>query len=223
MVSWSTLKSHIHVYSLDDPVPQEWWQYVSYLFHTFALAHVHFFLQAALVVDILAAYGPIISGVIYLGGGVLSLSILPQCTHPYILAIAMRMASEDYGEVYAAGESFVDSCFADPSALPFALKLQLMGSYLLQKPKSRVHTVLRQQDEVRWREEGRHIPVLIVQGTKDLHCLYENMITAAREVYQDVDVKLLDGAGHAVHLERPHDANAYILEFVRKVGQFSHF
>lgn len=172
---------------------------------------------ASMIPDIIGAYGPIISGIIYVGGPILSFGLLFRAAHPHILSLAEHMMSPDYGEVYGIARAFVESCFADPSAIPFALKLQLIGSYTIQPPKVRVIFLQRQQDETRWREEGRQIPVRIVQGAEDLHNLHEKMVPLAREIYESVDVKLLEGVGHSPHVERTQEVNRYILEFVRKV------
>ena len=51
--------------------------------------------EAAMVPDIINAYGPIVSGIVYCGGPVLSSSILHQAAHPYIASFAERLMSGD--------------------------------------------------------------------------------------------------------------------------------
>lgn len=126
--------------------------------------------------------------------------------------------SFDEAEVYGVALPFVESCFVDPASIPFELKLQLLGSYMLQTPKARVNMLLRTQDETRWREEGRAIPLLILSGTRDLHNIHENMIPLAKEIYENVEVKLFD-AGHALHIERTEEVNKSILDFILKLAQ----
>lgn len=59
------------------------------------------------------------------------------------------------------------------------------------------------------------VPILIVQGTSDRYGTAAQIRAAEQEAYCPVDVALIDGAGHAPHLERPDETLASVTGFVR--------
>ena len=181
--------------------------------HLIMLLSLH---AGCVAVDVVNAFGPsFISGVIYLGGAVLSRALHRICIHPVMAALAPRLISDDGNVIVGAAEPFVDSCVANPAAdFTFAEKLIWMGGYTKQSRLARIQTIARKQDETRWRAESNDIPVLVIQGTEDLHCLYDTMIGIVKEVYADVDVQIMQGVGHAPHFERAKESNALILNFV---------
>ncbi|OBZ72092.1 hypothetical protein A0H81_07865 [Grifola frondosa] len=139
-------------------------------------------------VDVVQAYGPeFISGVLYVGGGVLSRNFHPLCMHPIIKAIVPSIRSLDATASSKGAADFVDSCVAEP--LPFGVKLQWMGGYTMQTPQARVLSLGRVQDK----HGGRGKRADCRPGTEDLHCVSEVMIALAKEVYKKVDVKMLPG------------------------------
>lgn len=136
-----------------------------------------------------------------------------------MVALTPSLISEDGGVIVGAAEPFVDSCVANPSKdFTFAEKLMWMGGYAKQSRLARIQTIDRKQDETRWRAVSKGIPVLVVQGTEDLHCLYDTMIGIVKEVYADVDVKIMEGVGHAPHFERAKESSGFILDFARRVA-----
>ncbi|KAI0833483.1 alpha/beta-hydrolase [Trametes gibbosa] len=173
----------------------------------------------SVVVDLVAAYGPsVISGVIYIGGGVLSLTkYQPQCTTAFIGDLVPLLLSTDPDDVSRAADLFVDACVATP--LPYAEKLQWLGAFLAQPRTVRVHSATRVQPYEVWEEKARGLPVLIVQGTEDRHCEGENMIRLAKSVYEDVEVRMLQGCGHSPAAERGAETSRFIHEWVtRRIG-----
>ena len=54
------------------------------------------------------------------------------------------------------------------------------------------------------------VPVLIVQGTADQFGTAAQIRAAEQEAYCPVDVAMIDGAGHAPHLERPDETLAAV-------------
>jgi pimeloyl-ACP methyl ester carboxylesterase len=58
------------------------------------------------------------------------------------------------------------------------------------------------------------VPILIVQGTADQYGTTAQIVAAQEETYCPVDVALIDGAGHAPHLERPVETVAAVAIFL---------
>lgn len=173
--------------------------------------------------DIVRYYGPdYIAGIIYDGGAILSIRLSGECRHPSLLSLIPRVCSHDAQVAAKSAIPFVDSCFADPTSLTFETKMAFTGGFGMQPPIVRHYSLTREQDDRVWRERARGIPVLIVQGTEDTHCLYERMIALAKEVYADVEVKLVKGVGHSPHVEAPQETNRSILAFVQRVGKSLH-
>ncbi|OSX57745.1 hypothetical protein POSPLADRAFT_1036779 [Postia placenta MAD-698-R-SB12] len=181
-------------------------------------------LGGCIPVDIVHYFGPkSISGVIYIGGALLSLNLSAQCRHPLFKPLVPLICSSDAQVAAKSAVPFVDSCVADPAALSYSTKLSLVGGFGLQPPIIRYFSLNREQDDSRWREQARHIPVVIIQGTEDTHCMYEVMIGLAKSIYDQVEVHLMHGVGHSPHIERPQDANRHILAFVRSISQPRYF
>ncbi|KAI0694661.1 Alpha/Beta hydrolase protein [Cerioporus squamosus] len=151
-----------------------------------------------------------LAGVAYVGGGVLSTNHIRPCAHPTILALLPVLLSESADDMTHAADGFVDSAVGRP--LPYPAKLQWMGAFIAQPRTSRFHHVHRPQPHEVWQETAEIVPVLIVNGKEDQHCLYENMVGIARTVYDDVEVKLLDGVGHSPHYEEPAKTDAVVRE-----------
>ena len=47
------------------------------------------------------------------------------------------------------------------------------------------------------------------------------MIAIAKRIYDDVEVRLMDGVGHSPHFESPMEANRFIYEWVKRKTQVS--
>ncbi|KAI0671438.1 alpha/beta-hydrolase [Trametes maxima] len=158
---------------------------------------------AAVVVDLVAAYGPsYLSGVLYIGGPVLAFpKYQPACMHPSLGNIA-----------------FVDSCTAPGHTIPYAEKLRWMGAYVALPASARAHSIGRPQPVEVWEQRARGLPVLVVQGVEDQHCVPETMIRFVKAVYEDVEVRLLEGTGHSPAVERPAETNMFIHEWVTKIA-----
>lgn len=122
--------------------------------------------------------------------------------------------STDASTIARFAPRFVDGCVADPTMLPWAVKLQWMGAFAAQPPEVRTWTFGRTQDETRWREEARGWPVLLIQGALDTHCRAEVLVRQVKEMYADATVHVLEGVGHAPHLENAETVNSLILGFV---------
>ena len=170
----------------------------------------------SIVVDVVTAYGPdFISGVIYIGGSILALHYHPLCRHPVMTSLFPIITSRTSDDLSAGAEEFVDSCVKEP--LPFDVKLLWMGGYIMQPRAARYWSIRRTQDHTVWEATVRRVPVLIVQGKEDVHCLYENMIGIARRIYDDVSVTLMDGVGHSPHFENATETNRCIGEWAKRV------
>ncbi|KAI0925739.1 hypothetical protein AcW1_008092 [Taiwanofungus camphoratus] len=112
---------------------------------------------------------------------------------------------------------WINSCVANPSVvLPWPTKLQWIAGLGIQPPQIRSWTMNREQDHTRWLAEAKKWPILIVQGTEDSHCSDEVLVRQARQVFEDVNVHMMDGFGHSPHFERPPETNQLILAFIKK-------
>ena len=170
--------------------------------------------------DVVAAYGgSYLSGVLYIGGAVLSLHerYLPKCVTPLIGELIPLLHSTDPDDISRASRIFVDSCTV-PGKLTHQQKLQSLGSFVTQSRTSRTLHLSRTQPCEAWERQAADLPVLVIQGTEDQHCLYENMIQLAKGVYKDVEVRLIEGVGHSPSIEAPGETNKYILEWVTKIA-----
>ena len=65
-----------------------------------------------------------------------------------------------------------------------------------------------------WQAWAKALPVLIVNGKEDQHCAHEAMISIVRMVYDNVQVKLLDGIGQSPRFERRAEVNAIAREWL---------
>jgi 3-oxoadipate enol-lactonase len=61
------------------------------------------------------------------------------------------------------------------------------------------------------------VPTLVVHGTEDLAISPENARQLAERI-PGAELLLLEGAGHLYHSERPEEADAAVLDFVRRHG-----
>ncbi|KAJ8469834.1 hypothetical protein ONZ51_g8729 [Trametes cubensis] len=176
-------------------------------------------LGGCVVVDIVAAYGPTsLSGVLYVGGGVLSLTKYhPPCATPFIGGLIPLLTSTDADDVSRAAELFVDSCTAPEKLLPYPQRLQWLGAFVSQPRTVRCLSITRVQPYEIWEQQARKLPVLIVQGTADQHCVYDNMIRFSKEIYEEVEVRMLEGVGHSPAVESPTETNRYIREWTNQV------
>ncbi|GBE79337.1 Alpha/Beta hydrolase protein [Sparassis latifolia] len=105
-------------------------------------------LGGCIPVDIVAAYGAdFISGVVYVGGPVLSFRLNEECWHPLFHAMIPLICSEDSEVVAKSASMFFDSCVADP--IPYPTKLLWMGGFGSQPPKIRHYSLARGQDDTR--------------------------------------------------------------------------
>jgi 3-oxoadipate enol-lactonase len=62
---------------------------------------------------------------------------------------------------------------------------------------------------------GLRMPTLVLHGTQDLAIPVENARRLASRI-PGAELVLLDGAGHLYHSERPEEADAAVLDFVRR-------
>lgn len=179
-------------------------------------------LGGCIAVDIVRYYGAdAVSGIIYLGGSVLSLKIgMESCISQRGRALVASITSLDDEQLVMQGvKAFVEAFAADPKAIPLPIEFTLLGHLVLQPALVRHNSVVREQDDSKWLSEAKNIPILMIQGTKDVFMQYEIMIGWAKEIYNDVNVQMMQGVGHAPQFERTEETNRLILSFVTRVAQ----
>lgn len=173
------------------------------------------------MVDIVAAYGAeALSGVLYVGGGALAIQkYYPQCASPFLGEnLVPLVLSTDADDISRGAEAFVDTCIAPSYSLSYRERLQWLGAFVSQPRTVRFNSASRVQPYALWEQRARRLPVLIVQGTEDQHCLYENMIRLAKGVYDEVEVKLLEGCGHTPAVERGVETSAYVHDWAKRIS-----
>jgi len=175
-------------------------------------------LGASVPVDVANHYGAsFLSGVIYCGGPVISLRLCLETIQDAWKPLMPAVLSTDANISTRFARTFADSCVANPGVtLPWPIKLQFMGAFGSQPPQVRAFSHNREQDETRWRAEARHWPVLLLQGTEDAHCITDVVVMQARSLYDDVEVRVMQGVGHAPQFERAGEVNRALLYFVRR-------
>ncbi|KZT72980.1 alpha/beta-hydrolase [Daedalea quercina L-15889] len=173
-------------------------------------------LGGTIPVDIASHLGPsYIAGVIYAGGAVLSLELCGETIPEAFLPLMSYVQSTDANTIARFAARFVEGCVADPvTTLPWPVKLQWMGTFAAQPPEVRTWAHKRKQDETRWRVEARGWPVMLVQGSRDIHCRADVLERQVRELYDETEVHILEGVGHAPHFERPDIVNELVLRFI---------
>ena len=163
----------------------------------------------------MTAYGAsYLGGVVYVGGSIPALHYHPTFMHDVLKALVPQILSERADDIAAAAAGFVDSCVYTP--LPYPVRLQWMGGFVAQPRASRLYSVRRAQDHTVWEATARPLPVLVVQGLEDQHCVHEEMVPIVRRVYDDVEVRLLENVGHSPHFESPEETNRFILEWAKE-------
>ncbi|CAL1712618.1 unnamed protein product [Somion occarium] len=169
-------------------------------------------------VDVIEAYGAkTISGVILPGGPAITRALHDEYFHPELLRLFPLLMDSSGDSIGNAASAFVDSCVADPAAMPFETKLQWMGGFAMQSPTVRALCANRAQPSDRWEKEIHDVPVLLIQGDQDTHADTEKMVPIARKYFPKLDLHIFEGVGHAPFYERPTETNELILDFVGRV------
>ncbi|KAH8101495.1 alpha/beta-hydrolase [Cristinia sonorae] len=175
--------------------------------------------SAFIIVDIVDVYGPDqIAGVVYSGGPGISHFLHREIIHDHMKDKFPILRSTDGDDLPKAANVFVDSCFANPERdLPYENRLQWLAGFLMQAPTVRVNTVTRPQSHARWETEFTpYKPHLLMHGVEDLHIDVRKVVPLTERVIPGIEVKLLDGVGHALAWEVPEKHNQYLLEFVKR-------
>ena len=64
------------------------------------------------------------------------------------------------------------------------------------------------------------VPILIVQGSRDPYGTAAQLRAAEDEAYCPVEIRVIDGAEHAPHLERPEETLEAVGSFIEDVGKY---
>ncbi|PSR70943.1 hypothetical protein PHLCEN_2v13165 [Hermanssonia centrifuga] len=164
--------------------------------------------------------GDCIFGVIYCGGPVLTRSLHSEYIHPHLLSVMHDWFSTDGDTASHAAETYLESIVEDmDKTLSYDEQLQWMGSFAIQSPTVRIHTLTRTQTSAVWEREIRKKPVMIVQGTHDRHARAEGLLEVAKKwIGGEFETRLVDGVGHAPHVERAHEVSGYVAAFMHKIN-----
>jgi pimeloyl-ACP methyl ester carboxylesterase len=63
-----------------------------------------------------------------------------------------------------------------------------------------------------------NLPVLLIWGSKD-QTISEEHIQVLRELLPEMEVLIVDRAGHILHYERPEIVNPLLIDFLRTISE----
>ena len=177
--------------------------------------------SGTVICDIAAHLPPdTLSGIVYLGGLPFIGPIMGVIGTPVIHGFLPGLfTTEDVGLSAKTAIDFVDSLFADPAAIPFEKKCAWIGSALLTTPQVRQLILTRPQDPTKLHALGHAgLPLLLVSGKDDSQVMGEVLAEEMRKTFTNMEVLIVDGAGHAVLAENPDEVLRRIASFATKFG-----
>ncbi|KAJ7083252.1 alpha/beta-hydrolase [Mycena epipterygia] len=160
-----------------------------------------------------------LSGVVYLAG-VPDTIITREMAAPALIAVIPGLVSNDSVAVHQASVSvFIDALFADPAAVPYAVRCLHAGHSL--SPEIMGLCLTRSMDvESLWAAGRAGLPMLVVQGTLDAHRVggAKGVDEIMRPHFKNYEIIWLEGRGHALHYECPDEIVDILIKFTKKVG-----
>ena len=177
--------------------------------------------QGTVICDIAAHLPPdTLSGIVYLGGLPFIGPIMGVIGTPVINGFLPGLfTTEDVGLSTKMAIDLVDSLFVDPKAVSFRKKYAWIGSSFLTTPQVKQLFLTRPQDPTKLHALGQTgFPLLIVSGKEDSQVMGEALAGEMKKTFTNVEVLIVDGAGHAVLEDRPDVVLGRIASFATKVG-----
>lgn len=113
---------------------------------------------------------------------------------------------------------FGDSVFAQPEKVPFKTRCEWIGSSIFQGPKDAHFVCSRPQDPAALFKAGSQgVPMLILSGTADRQVDGQALVREMKPHFKNLQVKFLEGAGHAIFYDDYEGTVEAMTSFVRQV------
>jgi len=125
--------------------------------------------------------------------------------------------SMDADVVSAITRKFVASMFHEmEKKFTWSEQLMFMGCYASQPQTARIHSLMRTQEQDRWKREIHTKNVLIIQGRYDRHAETDRFIEVAKRYIRSFELKIAEDSGHSPSLEQPEEVNGWIFNFLQR-------
>ncbi|EKM52165.1 uncharacterized protein PHACADRAFT_262673 [Phanerochaete carnosa HHB-10118-sp] len=183
-------------------------------------------LGAIVILDILNHLPPgYIRGAVYSGGPALTrplhntfMSTWLQTTLPPLLG------SSDATVVARATVEFLDGCFGHPRTdMTYEQRMRWLGEIMFAPPPTRVvyEAVTRERDTTHFLERMRDVPLLVLQGTEDMHVDVHKLKATFDELFsgkKDYEFVWMEGIGHCVAWEKAEEHDELIVRFMKRLS-----
>ncbi|ETW75852.1 Esterase/lipase/thioesterase [Heterobasidion irregulare TC 32-1] len=173
----------------------------------------------AIVADLCANVDPLpISGVLYLASVPHTSSLMSGSATQYLLSLIA--SCDDHSTTSSALLRLVDGCFASPHAPPptFQTHCLFAGMQTLQSKAIRDAASRRTQEtHTLWEKMEEGLPVCAMHGTDDMLVDGNFLERELRKHAKNLDIKIVDGAGHALFWEMPDETAEVVVQFAKKV------
>lgn len=138
--------------------------------------------------------------------------------------VAVLSPPSDLTQVHRELESFSDSMFRDAEKVPWEVRALWRGMSTFQTPDQRRFTLGREQDSKAILERGeKGLPLLVMLGEHDAYIKRDALEELLRKHFTDFSVRIIEGAGHAVHYERVTEAMDNIFKFADRIHRKNNF
>ncbi|EED78256.1 predicted protein, partial [Postia placenta Mad-698-R] len=140
---------------------------------------------------------------------------------PTVVGLQPGLNTTSDAALYAQTKiDLIDSLFADPDNVPFALKTSLIGQSVMQRAALGGVLLSRAQDPAKLFEAGKAgMPLLILHGTGDKIMSGDGAVKALTPHFSDMDVRMYEGAGHALFHDKQDEVITEILVFLKRIGE----
>lgn len=151
-------------------------------------------------------------GVVYLGGIPYKKCVVGP---PTTMALALATIQPNGEAALLSRIAFTDKFSA---TAPYHVKNAWIGIAARQSPAITTLTITREQDPTPLLEAGRKgLPLLVVNGTDD-YLIYGQMVAdLMKPDFPQMELKLLEGVGHALCYEAPREVGRAIAEFAKRI------
>lgn len=178
---------------------------------------------AAIATDVCANISPPpMSGLVFLSSlPSVAPEVLFTVATPTVVGLQPGLNTTSDAALYAQTKiDLIDSLFADPDNVPFALKTSLIGQSVMQRAALGGVLLSRAQDPAKLFEAGKAgMPLLILHGTGDKIMSGDGAVKALTPHFSDMDVRMYEGAGHALFHDKQDEVITEILVFLKRIGE----
>ncbi|KZO91373.1 alpha/beta-hydrolase [Calocera viscosa TUFC12733] len=174
--------------------------------------------SGAISTDIITALGPdAVSAFVYISGVPTMVGSEAFRTDFLNSCVGGLLTPDAVGQAQAA-MTFVNGCFEKPDAVPYLMRVAMVGSTFTQTPTARLRGLMRQQDpSALYRASAGGLPLLFVYGQKDGAVKTDVIGKVLRQHFKRLLVREIPGVGHTPFIEAPDAFVAHLIEFADQV------